>query len=909
MDQLIPIINQLRDALAGADTEFDVELPQIAVVGGQSAGKSSLLEALVGRAFLPTGRGVVTRRPLVLRLSTVRSRSEAPGDAAAEWGEFQHLPGRRFEDFDAIRAEIERDTARVCGSQQGVSHEAIVLKISSPKVVDLTVIDLPGMTRVPVGDQPEDIELKIRELILSYVTRPNCLVLAVVPANADLATSDALAIAREVDPQGQRTIGVVTKLDLMDAGSDSLAVLEGRVYPLRLGYVGVVCRSFSDVQSGKHMDDHLEAEARFFRGHPAYRSLAPRCGTGYLARHLNSILLDHIRSVLPDIKTHVLTRAHELEVELEGYGESVSLQRGDQGAILLSIFTKFANRFGDVIDGKISGRKELHPGELVGRSRIDFIFRDVFARTLQEFDACSGLADDEIRVAIRNATGPRATLFVPEAAFELLVRKQISRLQAPSLQCAELVFEELQQVLLLSALPEFKRFVNLRDAVFGVAREVLQKCLEPTLQMIKDLVSIELAYINTNHPDFVGGTGAMRDALPAKERSSNQLSTPGTSFRQPLGGASGAGTTASVRSAVGTPRAGGGGSATSTAAAETAPVEASSNCAGSTPAGGGGFFGFFRPAARPRQSSTEATAAAEAQPPASSPEPPTGAVAPPPTAAVRASTAYAAQVPGPGDGAAMSPQLLSASGVPFARAASESQLPTWGGRWLCGATPLGDSMGVGGEVSRAGGSSLALAANPGGSATAVATDAANAAASAQDRRGYSGNSVGEPGAFGTGATFAGAFAGGAVGGASRVLGTSTQAASGGYASVTGATSGSGMRLPHVPPVISPAATAPSQRERVEVSIIKMLLESYLAIVKKNMADSVPKAVMHYMVNALKDVIQSECVAKLYREQKFEELLQEAHDVQSRRKRCQERLEAVRRAIEVLSHVGDRPEGW
>ncbi|CAJ1361982.1 unnamed protein product [Effrenium voratum] len=153
------------------------------------------------------------------------------------------------------------------------------------------------------------------------------------------------------------------------------------------------------------------------------------------------------------------------------------------------------------------------PGQLVGRARIDYLFRDVFARTIREYDSFAGLTDEEIRAALRNATAPQAKLFVPEAAFEQLVRRQVAKLQAPSIQCAELVFDELQRVLVLSELPEFRRFARLRQQVLGVAKDILRRCLEPTTSMIRDLVAIEMAYINTSHPDFAQ-MGALR---PAKE--------------------------------------------------------------------------------------------------------------------------------------------------------------------------------------------------------------------------------------------------------------------------------------------------------------------------------------------------------------------------------------------------------
>ena len=174
-DGLVPLINRLQDIFSQAGVEAlggDLELPQIAVVGSQSSGKSSVLEALVGRDFLPRGPEICTRRPLVLQLvHTPFHHSNHHNPAPAEWGEFLHRPGEIFTDFEAIREEIEFETNRGVGSNKGVSDKQIRLKICSPHVLTMTLVDLPGITRVPVGDQPPDIEKQIREMILSYIKR------------------------------------------------------------------------------------------------------------------------------------------------------------------------------------------------------------------------------------------------------------------------------------------------------------------------------------------------------------------------------------------------------------------------------------------------------------------------------------------------------------------------------------------------------------------------------------------------------------------------------------------------------------------------------------------------------------------------------------------------------------------
>jgi replication fork clamp-binding protein CrfC len=120
------------------------------------------------------------------------------------------------------------------------------------------------LTKIAVGDQPVDIEAQIREMLMQFITKETCLILAVTPANTDIATSDALNLAKGVDPEGLRTIGVLTKLDLMDEGTDAREVLENKLLPLRRGYVGVVNRSQKDIDGKKDIKIAVESERKFF---------------------------------------------------------------------------------------------------------------------------------------------------------------------------------------------------------------------------------------------------------------------------------------------------------------------------------------------------------------------------------------------------------------------------------------------------------------------------------------------------------------------------------------------------------------------------------------------------------------------------------------------------------------------
>ena len=412
--RLLPIFNRLQDALVAVNgsSAKAPTLPQIVVVGSQSSGKSSVLESFVGHDFLPRGAGIVTRRPLVLQL--VHTRVEAAAAAAVgptatgEWGEFLHAPGQRFAAFDAIRAEIEAETERKLGKSKNISAEPIRLAIYSPHVVDLSLVDLPGMTKVPIADQPADIERQLRDMALTYIEPANALILAVSAANSDLATSDAIQLARRVDPDGLRTIGVLTKLDLMDAGTDALEVLLGRVVPLKHGFVGVVNRSQKDIVDGKALAAARDDEKRFFASHPRYHALANKMGSGYLARRLNELLLAHIRATLPALQQEVSGALVLARTELSGFGDARLEGRSNQGALVLQMIHKFCTNYTEAIDGTSVQAQEASrdSGELLGGAKINHIFRAQFHEAMQAVDACSGLTDADISRAIRQATGP-----------------------------------------------------------------------------------------------------------------------------------------------------------------------------------------------------------------------------------------------------------------------------------------------------------------------------------------------------------------------------------------------------------------------------------------------------------------------------------------------------------------------
>lgn len=367
---------------------------------------------------------------------------------------------------------------------------------------------------MPIGDQPSDIEKQTRNLISEYIAKPNSIILAVSPANVDIVNSEALKLARHVDPLGRRTIGVLTKIDLMDHGTNALDILSGRVYPLKLGFIGVVNRSQQDIQGHKSLADALKSEQDFFRHHPAYRNMANRCGTQFLAKSLNSTLMGHIRERLPDIKARLNTLMGQTQQELASYGDMHFSGKEHRGSLILQLMTRFASSFISSIDGTST---EISTKELCGGARIYYIFNSVFGNSLETIDPTTNLSALDIRTAIRNSTGPRPSLFVPELAFDLLVKPQIKLLEIPSQRCVELVYEELIKICHTCGSTELTRFPRLQGKLIEVVSDLLRERLGPASSYVESLISIQRAYINTNHPNFLGAAAAMSNVVSNKQ--------------------------------------------------------------------------------------------------------------------------------------------------------------------------------------------------------------------------------------------------------------------------------------------------------------------------------------------------------------------------------------------------------
>ncbi|XP_059281480.1 phragmoplastin DRP1C [Lycium ferocissimum] len=484
LESLIGLVNRIQRACTilgdhgGEGMSLWEALPTVAVVGGQSSGKSSVLESVVGRDFLPRGSGIVTRRPLVLQLHKI--------DGGSEYAEFLHASKKKFTDFASVRQEIADETDRITGKSKQISNVPIHLSIYSPNVVNLTLIDLPGLTKVAVEGQPESIVEDIEMMVRSYVEKPNCIILAISPANQDIATSDAIKLAREVDPSGERTFGVITKLDLMDKGTNALDVLEGRSYKLQHPWVGIVNRSQADINKNVDMMAARRKEQEYFESSPEYGHLAHKMGAEYLAKLLSKHLETVIRQRIPSIIALINKTIDELNAELDRIGRPVGVDGGAQLYTILEMCRAFDRIFREHLEG---GRP--------GGDRIYGVFDHQLPAALKKLPFDRHLSTSNVKKVISEADGYQPHLIAPEQGYRRLIDGSLGFFKGPAEASVDAVHSILKELVRksLAETQELKRFPSLQSDIAAAANEALDRFRDESRKTVSRLVEMESSYL------------------------------------------------------------------------------------------------------------------------------------------------------------------------------------------------------------------------------------------------------------------------------------------------------------------------------------------------------------------------------------------------------------------------------
>ncbi|XP_071286271.1 interferon-induced GTP-binding protein Mx-like [Agelaius tricolor] len=482
-EKIRPCID-LVDSLRALGIEKDLSLPAIAVIGDQSSGKSSVLEALSGVA-LPRGNGIVTRCPLELKLKRLPEGQAWQGKIS-----YRNVTVQLQEASEVDRA-IRKAQDIVAGPRGAISGQLISLEIHSPDVRDLTLIDLPGIARVAVGDQPKDIGDQIKMLLKRIIGCKETVNLVVVPCNVDIATTEALKMAQEVDPTGERTIGILTKPDLVDKGTEEaiVKILQNRVIPLKKGYMIVKCRGQQDIHNNLTLAAAIQQERHFFENHKHFRAFMEqgKATIPRLAEKLTDELVKHIIKTLPALESQIHDILSKTSQDLQRYKRGTPETESEK----LFFLTDLIKLFNQDISQSTRGEEQLFGDEVRLFTKIRKEFRTWGAILLECAVRAKKTVPGKVWKYEDQYRGREFPGFSNYRTFEDIIKEQIRELEEPAIEILNNVMRLVEEKFMELAKRNFANYHNLSRIAMVKIEDIGEKQAADAVRHIRAQFKME----------------------------------------------------------------------------------------------------------------------------------------------------------------------------------------------------------------------------------------------------------------------------------------------------------------------------------------------------------------------------------------------------------------------------------
>jgi hypothetical protein len=511
-------INGILNETKFTDSTSKLSLPKLVVVGTQSSGKSSVLNGLIGMDILPTGKNMITRTPLNINMYKLDNNK----DGWIEFGCYNKegyntdikipidVPKPTNEQVNQIREFIKEKTIQLAGNGMNISDKEIILKIHSPYVPNLSLIDLPGLTMLAQIDkgQPSNIKEKIEGLVTKYIKQRRTIILTIMQARPDLETDLGLHLVKKYDNTDQRTIGVLTKPDLMSTGEHIGKYLTNSISKnlmLTYGYYAIRGRSNKEIQEMDILKG-FDMEKEYFSTHPEYsKSLySDRIGMINLTFNLNKILVTAISEIIPSVMTEIISLESTVNKKLDSMGCDLPITKEGKISVLNRYVSNFNSRFMDSIESRGT---ILNIGK---RIKEIFIQYRNNIRQCKPFRDTDKYNDEYYKNIISSFEGNHMSYSTPpvqvlEACMTDEKLKPIMILREPTIICVDDICDLLIYLLNdISKLDEFIQYRPLAKYISSIVIDsIISKLKMKTKDKIREIFTNEESYIWTDDQNFI----------------------------------------------------------------------------------------------------------------------------------------------------------------------------------------------------------------------------------------------------------------------------------------------------------------------------------------------------------------------------------------------------------------------
>jgi len=484
MENLINITQKTHQILCTPGIETTFKNLTFAILGNQFSGKSTLLEAFIGKKFIPESLNI----PLLIHISNLKDESD--------FCIFSHKSEIKYTDFDKINQELLN-----CKKNSENFEGFIELTINMKNSMNLTLIEFPIFNAM---------SKKNNEEMMKIICSENCINLVLLNSTEDIFKNEILQIIKEADPKLVRTIGILTKFDLAEDKEYFLKQCEkSELKNLKFNYHILA----------QNPENELIKESENYLSMFHIKFYSPKCSFGLnaLFTTMSRYMTQYFKLYVPRIKSEIQPLLTQKTNELTQFSKNDNDLHA--GGNILYLISRFSENYKAALDGSIPS--EISSKVLQGGARILHIFHDLFMTTISSMKALDKITDNDIRTVIANSKSIHPNLFIPMSAFENLAKEQIKRLLEPSLTCLKLVNEELKRIIMNPTLDEYKQNLMISEKIQKVMLGVINKFYNITNGKINDLILIQTEYINLAHPDVLSGAAAIVGAVKSLPESEN----------------------------------------------------------------------------------------------------------------------------------------------------------------------------------------------------------------------------------------------------------------------------------------------------------------------------------------------------------------------------------------------------